>query len=75
LDKQEYHWRGVNVMEKRCPLTFHTRSKEVDQSVFEPCLQEKCGWWSSDNKKCGIINLANAVKSIKERLADTSESS
>jgi hypothetical protein len=42
-------------------------------AVFEPCLGDQCGWWSKDNKACGVIDLADAVKSIRDKVTAKNE--
>jgi hypothetical protein len=58
--------------EKRCLLIFVIEIKK-DMAVFDPFLKDQCGWWSKESKTCGLIDLAEAVKSMRDKLETKNE--
>lgn len=44
-------------MNKICPLLSKTVINSKSQPYSE-CLKEKCGFWDSYNKACGIASIA-----------------
>ena len=45
---------------KYCPL------------IKDSCLDERCGWWSSDTRQCAVAGAVEILREIEQKLPDIS---